>query len=46
MVDAFRKAESKELIQQVDNIASIGCDLLVCKEGVDDSGKCLLTKEY
>jgi len=45
MVDAFRKAESKELIQQVDNIVSIGCDLLVCKEGVDDEARQMLANK-
>ena len=39
MLSAFRKAESKALLSQIDNIASIGCDLLVCKEGVDEEAR-------
>ena len=45
MLDAFRKAESEELISQVNNIIDIGCDLLVCKEGVDDEARQLLANK-
>ena len=39
MLDAFRKAESKALLAQIQNIVDIGCDLLVCKEGVDEEAR-------
>ncbi|HIL65967.1 MAG: hypothetical protein CXT71_00235 [Methanobacteriota archaeon] len=39
MLDAFRAAESKALAKQIDNLISIGCDLVVCREGVDDEAK-------
>jgi len=45
MMEAFRKAESKEVLEQVRNIVEIGCDLLVCKEGVDDEARQLLANE-
>ena len=44
MVDAFRSAESKSLLKQVENLVEIGCDLLVCKEGVDDEARQALSK--
>ena len=44
MLDAFRKAESKTLLEQVDNLVEIGCDLLVCKEGVEDEARQALAK--
>ena len=39
MIDAFRKAESKSLLAQIENLVEIGCDLLVCKEGVDEEAR-------
>ena len=39
MLDAFRKAETKSVIDQVENLVNIGCDLLVCKDGVDDDAR-------
>jgi len=44
MVDAFRNAESKSILKQVENLVEIGCDLLVCKEGVDDEARQALSK--
>ena len=44
MLDAFRAAESKALLTQVENLVNIGCDLLVCKEGVDDEARQALSK--
>ena len=37
-------AESKALLTQVENLVNIGCDLLVCKEGVDDEARQALSK--
>ena len=45
MMDAFREAESKELISQVNRIVEIGCDLLVCKDGVDDEARQMLANK-
>ena len=39
MLDAFRKSETKAVLAQVENLVKIGCDLLVCKEGVDDEAR-------
>ena len=39
MIDAFRKAESKSLLAQIENLVQIGCNLLVCKEGVDEEAR-------
>ena len=39
MLDAFRKAETKSVLDQVENLVNIGCDLLVCKDGVDDDAR-------
>ena len=39
MLDAFRKAESKSLLSQVENLVEIGCNMLVCKEGVDEEAR-------
>lgn len=39
MIDAFRKSESKSLLSQVENLVEIGCDLLVCKEGIDEEAR-------
>ena len=39
MLDAFRKSESKALLTQIDNLIQIGCDLLVCKEGIDEEAR-------
>ena len=44
MIDAFRKAESKSLLSQIENLIEMGCDLLVCKEGVDDEARQALSK--
>jgi len=39
MIEAFRKSESKGLLAQVDNLVKIGCEMLVCKEGVDEEAR-------
>ncbi len=39
MIEAFRKSESKGLLAQVDNLVQIGCEMLVCKEGVDEEAR-------
>ena len=39
MIEAFRKTESKGLLAQVDNLVEIGCEMLVCKEGVDEEAR-------
>ena len=44
MLDAFRKAESESILSQIENLVEIGCDLLVCKEGVDDEARQELSK--
>lgn len=42
MLDAFKKSESKLLRLQVENLVKIGCDLLACKDGVDDEARQML----
>ena len=42
MLDAFKKSESKLLRLQVENLVRIGCDLLACKDGVDDEARQML----
>jgi len=44
MLEAFREAESKALMKQIENLVAIGCSLLVCKEGVDDEARQALSK--
>jgi chaperonin GroEL (HSP60 family) len=39
MLDAFRAAEIKAVMKQVENLKSIGCDILVVKEGIDDEAR-------
>ncbi len=39
MIEAFRKTESKGLLAQIDNLVEIGCEMLVCKEGVDEEAR-------
>lgn len=39
MLDAFRKSESKSILSQIDNLVEIGCELLACKEGIDDEAR-------
>ncbi len=39
MIEAFRKAETKGLMSQIENLVEIGCDVLVCKEGVDEEAR-------
>ena len=36
MLEAFRKAETEAVIAQIANLQKIGCDLLVCRDGVDE----------
>ena len=39
MLDAFRAAEVKAVMKQIENLKSIGCDILVVKEGIDDEAR-------
>lgn len=39
MLEAFRKAEFEAVVAQVANLQKIGCDLLVCRDGVDDDAR-------
>ena len=39
MMEEFRRAETAALLKQVENLKAIGCDLVVCREGVDDDAR-------
>jgi len=39
MLEAFRTAESEALVGQVTNLQKIGCELLVCRDGIDDDAR-------
>ncbi len=42
MLDAFKKSESRMLQLQIENLVKIGCDLIACKDGVDDEARQML----
>tara|TARA_B100001996_G_scaffold306933_1_gene248214 strand:+ start:1374 stop:2966 length:1593 start_codon:yes stop_codon:yes gene_type:complete len=44
MLDAFRKAETDAILLQIENLKEIGCDILVCRDGVDDDARQALTE--
>jgi chaperonin GroEL (HSP60 family) len=44
VLDAFRDKETLLLKEQVDQLVSLGVDLLACKEGIDDDARMMLNK--